>query len=171
MAKAKGRHPQDKEPEKFEFVEPVPLPCSADETEAHVRAFIESFVVKDARPRWIELLLDRSHRLERKHGEPVPHKLRDAVDKLLGRFKTEQMPNCCSPITGTATWPIALRRVLGDERGVYFALDSAPCRMTAAEAASIAYESYAILSFEAGRRALLFQHEGTVWRCDRPRNA
>ena len=35
------------------------LACPADEAERHLRAFIAAFVLPDARPRWLEMLIDR----------------------------------------------------------------------------------------------------------------
>lgn len=156
--------------EKFEFVTVEPVPCPAEEVEAHVRDFIEQFIAKDIQPRWLELLVEKPHG---KAGQPIvgsKHlKHRRSAEKLLDRFAFHAMHQYCTMLEGTQAWPLSLRRLFGNVRGVYFDLTSEPCKMTAAEAATKAFEQNAILSFDAGQKALLFDHEGAVWWCAKPR--
>ena len=156
--------------EKFEFVIVEPVPCPAEEAETHIQAFIEQFVAKDIQPRWLELLVEKPFS---KAGQTITGseqlKHRRSAEKLLDRFAFHGNHQHCELLKGTQAWPLSLRRLLGDVRGVYFDLTSEPCKMTAAEAATKAFESYAILSFDAGRKALLFDHEGVVWWCAKSR--
>jgi hypothetical protein len=57
----------------------------------------------------------------------------------------------------------------GTAPGVFFALGTPPCKLTAVEAdAKFAWEDdSAVLSFQAGKKALYFCHDGGVWQCER----
>ncbi len=57
----------------------------------------------------------------------------------------------------------------GRATGVYFELGTPPCKMTAAEAdAKFSWEDEsALLSFQAGKKALFFCHDGGVWKCEK----
>ena len=159
---------QQKEALKYEPVTIAPVACSAEEQDLHVRAFIKQFIVKEAQSRWIELLIDkRQELLAKPDTHPAKLKLHRASDQLFSRFCLNYLEQYCTPLVGTQTWPMPLRQVFGEKRGVYFDLNSSPCTMTAAEAAMTAYEDNAILSFIPGETALFFTHEGPVWVCEK----
>ena len=144
------------------------MPCSAQEQELHVRAFIKQFIVKEVQPRWIELLIEKRQELmAQPDTHPAKLKLHRTSNQLLSRFRLNSLEPYCTPLLGTQTWPIPLRQAFGDKRGVYFDLNASPCTMTAAEAAMEASEDYAILSFIPGETALFFTHEGPIWVCER----
>ena len=132
----------------------VPVPASREEQEAHLRAFIRQFIGAASQARWTHCLLENP---ERAAGH-------------LHRFDRDQNPRCCHEIEGAGSFPLSLEAVYGSERGVYFDGEHPPCKMTAAEAASIATEGSrdALLSLLPGRRVLFFHHGGTVWKCEGP---
>jgi hypothetical protein len=136
----------------------IPVPVNAQtatalEVEAHLRAFITTFIQYPARHRWEHCLL------------VVPHK----ANKQLGHFHTDLDGAHCRRICGAAGFPLRLAGVYGNELGVYFDGNPTSLLVTAAEAATLATEDFsdAVFSLAPGRRVLVFDHEGGVWACER----
>ena len=137
-------------PKKFAPVVVNPQPCHPDEAERHLRAFAEAFVGKSHAGRWIHLLIERPE----KSAEAL-HKLEHHLD---GRY-------CGEAGRGADAFPSSLTEVYGSGRGVYFDGSEPACKISAAEAATLATERFAdaIFSLEAGKRALYFHHSGGMW--------
>lgn len=151
MARKQGG--ETKAPMKFEAVPVRPVPAAPEEVEQHLRAFVAAFICRDRRDRWLHALVEK------------PGKATD----LLHRFAFDCDDRYFLRLHGAEAFPQALTALYGQERGVYFGGMEPPCRMTAAEAATVASAGTdLLLSFEPGRRALFFDHDGSAWRCDRP---
>jgi hypothetical protein len=144
----------DRTPMKYSPVEVAPLPATLEEQTHHLRGFIERFVASGRRARWTHCLLDSP----------------DKACEHLHRFGTDQEARHCTELSGADCFPRSLEAALGQERGIYFDGITAPCKVTAAEAATMATEHFrdALLSYVPGRRVLFFDHEGAVWLCERP---
>lgn len=131
-----------------------PQPCPPEEAEKHLRAFAQSFVDRKHTGRWIHLLIEK------------PEKAENALHK----FEHHLNESCCKEIgRGADTFPSSLAKVYGSRRGVYFDGSESPCRVSIAEAATLATERYAdaIFSLDAGRRAIFFHHSSGAWVCEK----
>jgi hypothetical protein len=139
---------------KYSPVEVAPLSATPEEQTQHLRDFIEQFIVYGRQARWTHCLLDS------------PEK----AAEHLHRFGTDQEARHCAVLKGANSFPQALAITFGLERGLYFDGIAAPCKMTAAEAATMAAEHFrdALLSFVPGKKVLFFDHDGSVWLCERP---
>jgi hypothetical protein len=126
------------EPKKYKPVEVNPQTCSPEEAERHLRGFAESFIDKHYSERWVHLLIEK------------PEK----AGKALHKFENQLNESCCEDIgRGADTFPSSLAEVYGAKVGVYFDGSEPPCKVSVAEAATLAVERFAdaIFSLEAGR--------------------
>jgi hypothetical protein len=149
-----ARKPRDgKTPIKYSPVDVTPVSTSNEECERHLRAFIAQFIHIDRQRRWTHCLLES------------PTK----AAQHLHRFATDRDARCCTELPGADSFPQSLGNVYGAKRGLYFDGIAPACKMTAAEAATMATEHFrdALVSFVPGKRVLFFHHDGTAWRCDR----
>jgi hypothetical protein len=139
--------------EKFEPVELNPQPCADADREAHLRAFVASFILKPRRDRCSHILIESPSKATRE----LHH-----IDRWLD-------PVVSSELEGSAGFPSRLASTLGSARGVYFDGSLPSSLLTPAEAATLATRnaSDAILSIVPGKRALVFHHEGSVFLCER----
>ena len=151
MAKRESR-PSGKPP-KYEPVPVSPIPCTQEELESHLSAFVARFIQQPRQSRWRHSLLERPKKASRH----------------LSRVETDLAEGECVELQGAASFPGSLTDRYGSVPGVYFDGTRVPCKMTAAEAATIATEEFrdAILSLVPGERALVFHHEGRCWACER----
>ena len=165
MPKSKRPGQSQVEPLKYETVPITPIPCFLEELEIHLRGFIKGFIVEEAQQRWLSYLIEKRSLWVALEAPPRNMKIRLKADGLLDMPFLQE--DYVTPIEGADTFPLSLAHVYGDALGVYFDLQTAPCKMTAAEAATQATDNYsnAIFSFVPGRSALVFNHEGGVWQC------
>lgn len=139
-------------PVKYQPVPVAPVPATRDEQERHLRAFIREFIRPTAQSRRTHCLLDS------------PEKAAEHMH----RFEHDQEPRSCNPMKGAEAFPCSLEQAYGNERGLYFDGERPPCRMTAAEAATMATEQSrdALLSLTPGKRVLFFHPDGIAWKCE-----
>lgn len=154
-------------PLKYEPVPVLPVPCTLEELETHLRGFIASFVPAEAQERWLNYLIDKRPLWFAEDKAPRNIRVLHKVDSLLNHFPGDSAS--LRPLEGAEGFPASLAVLFGDRRGVYFDMGTAPCTLTAAEAATNATEQYqdALLLFDGGRLALFFSHEGGCWLCKR----
>ena len=142
------------EPRKYVPVEVNPQTCSAEEAARHLRGFAESFIDKKHSARWIHLLLEKPEKAE----------------KALRKFEHQLNEHFCEDIgRGANTFPASLVEVYGDRLGVYFDGIERPCKVSIAEAATLAVDRFAdaIFSLESGKLAFFFHHDSGTWVCKR----
>ena len=165
MPNSKHSNQPQAKPFKYEPVPVTPIPCSLEELEVHFRGFIKGFIAEQAQERWIDYLIAKRSLWFAPEGRPKNIKSKHKAYSLLNNPFFEE--DYVTPIEGADAFPRSLAHVYGDALGVYFDLQTAPCKMTAAEAATKATEGFvdAILSFVPGKSALAFHHEGGVWKC------
>ena len=139
--------------EKFKPVEVNPEPCSDVDRDLHLRAFVNSFVVRPRRDRCLHIFVECPEKAAREFHQ---------IDSWLDRRWARELK-------GAASFPRALQQAFESVRGVYFDGSSPSVLLTAAQAATVATQdsSDAILSLVAGGRALVFHHEGAVYLCER----
>lgn len=112
----------------------------------HLDAFVDAFVVRDKKDRWKTLLARRGAK-----GIAESHKLREALD-----------PRFCTRVTLEDVASLTANRAC-----VFFDFSSDPEETTAKPAIARGKDTDAIASFDAGRLAVYFFHEGEVWLCRR----
>jgi len=165
MPKSKHASQPQAKPLKYEPVPVTPTPCSLEELEIHLRGFIRNFIAEEAQERWLDYLIAKRPLWFALEMPPKNIKVLHKAYGLLNNISFQE--DYVTPIEGADTFPLSLAPVYGGALGVYFDLHTAPCKMTAAQAATKATEGYAdaIFSLVAGRSALAFHHEGGLWRC------
>jgi len=147
--------------------EPIVLPCSHEDQERHLRAFIKAFVEPSVQPRWLEFLIDRRSEWKGTPRSASEVKKLWKADKVMRMFAAQRQ--YCVRIPNPERTEACYSAMFGKSVGVYFGMHSPPFRITAWDADrrfSWEVES-AILSFKAGKLALFFCHDGGVWRCER----
>jgi hypothetical protein len=137
---------------KYSPVGAAPVPATPEEQMIHLQGFIAQFIEPGRRARWTHCLIDR------------PEK----ASSHLHRFGADQAARCCTELKGAESFPQFLEATFGLERGLYFDGITAPCKMTAAEAATMAAENFrdVLVSFVPGKKVLFFDHDRAVWRCE-----
>lgn len=167
MPKARNASQVHAEPLKYEPVPIVPILCTLEELETHLRGFIKGFIAEEAQERWLEYLVEQRPLWFALEARPRNMKVLRKVDMMLNNFYFQEQ--YVRMIQGADTFPLSLAGVYGTALGVYFDPHTAPCKMTAAEAATKTTGSCidAILSFVPGKKAISFHHEGGVWICER----
>ena len=153
-------------PLKYEPVIVQPQSCSLDEQAVHMHAFIDTFIKPGARDRWLTRVWE-PHQLWLQQHKRTSDTTQKA-HRVFAEFESDRITNLCAPLDHTASWPIPLSQRFGSQLGVFFHTGSEPSRLTAAEAATQAFEENSIWSLILGREALLFLHEGPTWLCKRP---
>ena len=128
-----------------------PQPVSDEEVTRHIRAFIERFILPPRQYRWIHCLLE----------------MPDKSTRHLVKFGHDLDERYCTELKGSHSFPSALEERFGSTVGVYFSGPGAACKVTAAEAATLATETSAdaLWSFVPGESGLFFEHEGHAWVC------
>lgn len=108
----------------------------------HLKAFVNSFIIKAKRSRWSELLCKRPKKIFE-----MCHKLEEIIDKRhcfltmdLDDYYTERI-------------------------GLFYDFLDPPLCITGNDALTLGIDNDAIFSLAPGKRALLFSHEGRVWSC------
>ena len=141
--------------------------CSQAELDDHLRAFISTFVLPQAQPRWQEFLISK-----RANWSDIPRSPRNAeiVRKAAAVLRT--FPNYqrhCVLVGGSDRSEDHYGATFRTSSGVYFELGTPPCRITALEAETrfSTEGSSALLSFEPGKKALFFCHDGGIWKCEK----
>lgn len=139
---------QRKEPRKFYFVDVEPKPCGEAELSEHLEAFGLSFVSKRLRDRWDYVTKER------------PDKAKNELAKIASEIDKGSQ----TLLSGSEGFPEALHRRFGNLNGIYFDGVEEPCKISAAEAASLAAErdSDALFSVSPGKSAIFFYHGGDV---------
>ena len=129
----------------MELDRPDPI-CDAETYGAHVRAFVEAFVQRERRERWLHLLLHRPKQLTKNSS-----KLRSHLDR---RY--------CIEVSD-------LTSLLNDQDGVFCDLGfaSGPVVITTLRALKLGDFRDAIFSMAPGTLAVYFFHEGTAFICRR----
>ncbi len=155
----------DSIPLKYEPVTVQPQPCSLDEQAIHIYAFIDAFIKPNARDRWLTRVWE-PHQLQLQQQKRKSETTQKA-HRIFTNFESDRTANFCAPLDHTASWPIPLSQRFSSRLGVFFRPGSKPSRLTAAEAATQAFEENAIWSQIPGREALLFLHDGPTWLCKR----
>ena len=141
-------------PDKYERVEVHPLPCSQEELERHLRAFVRSFVQPNRQQRWLHILVQK------------PSKAEDRMYRLVQDLDDRY----CTELKGADNFPLAVAKRIGTKPGAYFDRSGECNKMTAAGAATLASESSmdALLSLIPGKLALYWHHDlGGPWLCKR----
>lgn len=110
--------------------------------DAHLGAFVRSFVVSARRDRWLDLLLNRSDRTYQNSS-----KLYLALDQ---RY--------CKRVE-------SIGDIEPDRKGVFFGFSGNPTVMTLSEALKIGDGRDSIFSVVPGALAIHFFHEGEIWLC------
>ena len=143
------------------------LSSSLAEVESHLRAFIAAFILPRAQPRWVEFLIDRRDEWDTTPRGPKSRKVRSKATDVLRGFAADV--RYCVPVPNARRTAACYEATFGKAHGVYFELGSPPCRLTAVAAdEKFSWEDKsALLSFEAGKKALFFCHDGGVWKCER----
>lgn len=133
---------------------PSPAPCSDEIATQHLEAFIDAFVLKERRERIRVLLVENSRR--RLEG------LREVCN---GNVLD---PRRCLLLVGQESFPQILAARHPHASGVLVS-DAAPATMTLPEAATwgSVYLNDGLFSVVAGTLAFVFDHHGTVYRCER----
>ena len=134
----------------------VVILCTLEDVEFHLRAFIVAFVLPRAQPRWLEFLIE-------KRSDKTGH----TADAVLRRFAVDE--KCCTRIPNSKRTTANFEATFGKGHGIYFELQTPPCKMTAMQAEEkFSWEdSCAILSYEAGKKAIFFLHSRGVWVCEK----
>jgi hypothetical protein len=147
-----ARPKTNRAPIKYSPVGTAPVPATLEEQIMHLQGFIAQFIEPRRRARWTYCLLDSP---EKASGH-------------LHRFGADQEARCCTELKGAERFPQSLEATFGLERGLYFDGITAPCKMTAAEAATMAAENFrdVLVSFVPGEKVLFFDHDRAVWRCE-----
>lgn len=145
----------------------VVIPCSVEELNVHLRAFIEAFVLPHSQARCIEFLIDKRSEWSRDYPSPRSVQIclkADALLRMVGLHK-----QYCTQIPNSKRTAGHYEATFGNSPGVYFALYTPPCKLTAIEAEEkYSWEdNCAILSYEAGKKAIFFLHSGGVWKCEK----
>jgi hypothetical protein len=145
----------------------VVIPSSVEEAEGHVRAFISAFVLPQVQPRWVEFLIDRRSEWDAIPCSPRSIKIRGKARDMLRIFAADE--RYCVRVPNAKRTAAYYETTFGNAPGVYFALGTAPCKLTAAEAdVKFSYDDEsALLSFQAGKKVLFFCHDGGVWKCEK----
>lgn len=143
------------------------IPCSVEEVESHLRAFIGAFVRPEAQPRWLEFLIERRSEWDATPRSPRGIRIYEKAQAVLQAFAADD--RYCVRIPNGQRIESYYVSTFGRASGVYFATGTAPCKLTATKAnAKFSHDAAsAMLSFQAGRQALLFCHDGGVWRCEK----
>jgi hypothetical protein len=141
---------------------PVEL-CGSDVGDTHVRGFIQAFVTRSARERWLDLLVKYRPEWSQFPRGARGAKLYDKVHALLDAYYPAAdgaSPSC--PYTECGHSPRERVGVLIDPATPY-------CYITPSEAHDLftARDSSMILSMEAGRRAIVFCHDGYIYTCSK----
>jgi hypothetical protein len=147
---------------------PIPgISCGDEVTDAdldvHLRAFIEQYVQKDIRGRWIEFLIDRRDQWDRRNRSRAQAKLLEKTNSMMNSFSPTDPSASRVDLAHLPTgW---LANNFGDRRGVLFCPYWTPAFATASEAVQFFYwdDSSALLSFTPGEDALYFCHGGEIF--------
>lgn len=157
---SKNKDKQTKEAAVIQFQPAVvePVACTTEELDEHLEAFVEQFLEADVRERWLRLLIDKRSDWFPLAGMKNSKLAGKFNDLLLNWFSPE--PELYTKVYGEEACPLALTRLYGTERGVYFDGFLA-CKLTAAEAASVTMERHrnGILSLKVGRKAIFFEQD------------
>jgi hypothetical protein len=145
--------------------EGVVILSSIEEAESHLRAFISAFVLPQVQPRWLEFLIDRRSEWDAMPCSPRSIKIRGKARDVLRMFAADE--RYCVRVPNAKRTAAYYETTFGKAPGVYFTLGTPPCKLTAIEA-DVKFSSddeSALLSFQAGKKALFFCHDGGVWKC------
>ena len=142
--------------------------CSLDDVENHLRAFVAAFVLPNAQARWLEFLIERRPDWDTKSRSPNGIKMLWKAEEVLRRFAADA--RYCVHVPNAQRTSPYFEAVFGAAPGVYFELGTPPCKMTAVQADRkfAKDDESALLSFQAGKRALFFCHDAGVWKCEKP---
>jgi hypothetical protein len=154
-----------------EYDRSVATPCSLEEVELHLQAFIREFVVPDEQSRWRELLIDRRSEWDRPlpKTHPNPRHIK-MVHKIWHLFMIRSVDSrYCRQIPNGQRVATTFDAMVGKGPGVYYSPGNLPCRMVTMEASELLYkdDSNALLSFQPGKKALFFAHSNGVWLCEK----
>ena len=119
-------------------------PCDRPLADEHLKGFANSFVQKNRRARWRQLLDKRGKKLFAES-----HSLERALDQAY-----------CQKVDGVD------RLDLGAQ-GVYYDFLDEPRLVKSKDAVEMGVDRDAVFSVVAGRKAVLFSHEGRAWLCQK----
>ena len=144
--------------------EPEIASVSWEETEYHLRAFIESFIFHHDQQPWLELLIEKRAEWNKAHPSERSTKLASKARECLNHIGVGSP--YWSPILPNQRTTAHYHDTFGIEQGVYIELWTPLCKMTALKANTMFNQnnSSAILSFEAGKRILYFCHNVGIWK-------
>jgi hypothetical protein len=151
--------------------ERVVIPCPLEEVERHLRAFITAFVLPDAQARWLAFLIEKRPEwdvpLPKTHPSSRTIKITRKADEVMGQFAVDR--RYCAKLPNAQRTAAYFDSTVGKAPGVYFAVGEPPCKMSAVDAdRQFAWDnSNALLSFQAGRKALFFRHDDGIWLCEK----
>ena len=136
------------EPKKFYFLDVECRPCTSDELDFHLSEFGKAFIKSNALSRWNHVTRER------------PEKARYELAKLASSLD----PKFTQKLHGSEAFPDSFESRFGSKLGVYFDGIDAACKVTAAEAASLAQErdNDAVFSLVPGKLAIFFFHGGST---------
>ena len=148
-------------------VEGTIVPCSLEELESHLRAFIAAFILPRAQARWLEFLIDRRQEWDVSPRSPHDAKVRWKAGKVMRQFAADK--RYCLRISNAQSKEAYYDSAFGKAPGVYFEMGTPPCKLTANQAFQkfVMEDDTALLSFQAGKKALFFLHSGGAWRCEK----
>ena len=141
--------------------------CTLNEVEDHLRAFVATFVLTHAQHRWLEFLIDKREVWNASRRTPHSISTLHKAEAVLRTFPDFQRN--CARASKSDRSEVYLHAPFNAAPGVYFALNTPPCKMTALQAdLRFSWEDEsALLSFEPGKTALFYCHDGSVWKCEK----
>ncbi len=147
------------------------VPCSVEEVERHLRAFIAAFVLPQAQSRWIEFLIEKRPQWEtplpKTHPSPRHINMVLKASQVLRLSAIDERDRVLIPNAQRTHEYFDAN--FGKALGVYFGVGVPPCKMTAGEANTrfVHDDANALLSFQAGKNVLFFSHSMMVWKCQK----
>src|SRR5579862_4106325 len=96
------------------------IPCTLDEVESHLRAFIAAFVLPHAQPRWLEFLIDKRSEWDTASGSPRSRKILRKAEDVLRMFAVDG--RYCKHIPNDKRTVAYYEAVFGKAPGIYISL-------------------------------------------------
>lgn len=116
--------------------------CSEKDSELYFRGFVQKYLLKDKKKRWVDLLIKRSKKLFKES-----HKLNSSLDK----YKCTMLREV--PLSSSK------------QKVLFFDFIDKPVWLEEKIALRIAENKEILVLADEGKRAYLFSHDGGCWEC------